>query len=74
VIAVVSVYNAAGALAASGRAPVQHEILGPGSESTFVVSVPGVGDVARYRISFNSGDEVIPHVDRRTKAQAARTP
>jgi hypothetical protein len=74
VTAVVSVFNGAGALAASGRAPVQRATLAPGAESTFVVGVPGASDVARYRISFDSGNSVVPHVDRRLGPQGQRTP
>ena len=40
-------------------------VLAPGVESTFVVTVPGASDVGRYRVSFQSNDRVVAHVDRR---------
>jgi hypothetical protein len=42
----------------------------PGTESVFVVTVPGAADVGRYRVSFRSDDRIVPHVDRRAAAQA----
>jgi hypothetical protein len=50
---------------ASGRAAIDGSALGPGAESTFVVTLPGAGDVGRYRVSFRTGDRVVSHVDRR---------
>jgi len=50
--------------------------LGPGDESPFVVNIPNVVDVARYRVTFRSGSGVVRHVDRRANqtqlAQAVR--
>jgi hypothetical protein len=45
--------------------PVQSSSLRPGGETTFVVTVPGAGDVGRYRVSFRTDDRIVPHVDRR---------
>jgi hypothetical protein len=72
--AVVFVFDRAGAFAASGRAPVARPTLAPGDESTFVVAVPGVADVARYRVSFRTNDRVVPHVDRRSRGETAAHP
>jgi len=63
--AVVLLLTPEGDLLASGRAAIDASVLGPGAESTFVVTLPGAGDVGRYRISFRTGDLVIAHVDRR---------
>jgi hypothetical protein len=74
--AVVFAFNRNGAFVASGRAPLDFGALAPGDESPFVVNVPNVTDVARYRVTFRSGDAVVRHVDRRTNqvqlAQAVR--
>jgi flagellar basal body-associated protein FliL len=63
--AVVFVFNAEGGFTGSGRAAVEAVELVPGAESTFVVTVKGVTDVARYRVSFRTDDRLVPHVDRR---------
>ena len=42
-------------------------MLAPGSESPFVVTVAGAGDVGRYRISFRADDRIVAHVDTRGK-------
>jgi len=76
VTAVVFAFDRSGAFVASGRAPLDFSALAPGDESPFVVSVPNVSDVARYRVTFRSGDGVVRHIDRRTNqvqlAQAVR--
>jgi hypothetical protein len=63
--AVVFLFNRDGGFLASGRAAVESAPLGPGGESTFVVTVPGANDVERYRVSFRTDDRIVPHVDRR---------
>lgn len=63
--AVVFVFTSEGGYLASGRAAVEPPVLRPGGESTFVVTVPGAGDVGRYRVSFRTDDRVVPHLDRR---------
>src|ERR1041384_6607105 len=64
--AVVFAFNGTGALIAGGRAPLDFSALAPGDESPFIVNVPNVTDVARYRVTFRSGDAVVRHVDRRS--------
>ena len=44
----------------------------PGDESPFVVNVPNVSDVARYRVTFRSGNGVVRHTDRRDQVQLAQ--
>jgi hypothetical protein len=63
--AVVILLNRDGGFLATGRAAVESTTNGRGVEGTFVVTVPGVNDVGRYRVSFRSDDGVVPHVDRR---------
>jgi hypothetical protein len=76
VIAVVFAFDRDGAFVASGRAPLDFSALAPGDESPFIVTVPNVTDVARYRVTFRTGDTVVRHVDRRSNqvqlAQAVR--
>lgn len=76
VTAVVFAFDRNGGFVASGRAPLEFSSLAPGDESPFVVSVPNVSDVARYRVSFRTGHGVVRHVDRRSNqvqlAQAVR--
>jgi hypothetical protein len=76
VTAVVFAFDRNGGFVASGRAPLEFGSLAPGDESPFVVAVPKVSDVARYRVSFRTGHGVVRHVDRRSNqvqlAQAVR--
>lgn len=76
VTAVVFAFDHTGAFVASGRSPLDFSALAPGDESPFVVNVPNVSDVARYRVTFRSGNGVVRHIDRRTDhvqlAQAVR--
>jgi hypothetical protein len=67
VAAVVFAFNRAGAFVASGRAGLDFTTLEPGDESPFVVTVPGVAEVARYRVSFRTDAGVVQHVDRRSE-------
>jgi hypothetical protein len=63
--AVVSLLDKRGALISTKDVPLDYRALGPGEEAPFKVSVPDPGSVARYRVSFRAGTEVVPHVDRR---------
>jgi len=69
--AVVFAFDADGGFLASGRAIIEASALGPGGESTFVVSVPVAGAVGRYRVSFRTDNRVVPHVDRRQGSKAS---
>ena len=72
VTAVVFLYNRDGGFLSSGRAALESPALGPGGESGFTVTVPGAGDVGRYRVSFRTEDLVVPHVDYRDKRDHAQ--
>ena len=66
VIAVVYVFDADGNYFASGKAALDFTALQPGEESPFVVHIPNVGRVTRYRVGFRSEEGgVVAHVDRR---------
>jgi len=63
--AVVFVFDADGGFVTSGRGAIDERVLNPSGESTFVVTVPDAAAVSRYRVSFRSGDRIVPHVDKR---------
>lgn len=65
IIAVVLVFDRQGGFLASGRAPLEFGRIAAGDESPFRVTVPGVKDVGRYRVSFRTESGVVRHVDRR---------
>jgi hypothetical protein len=71
-IAVVFLFNRNGDFVASGRAPLEFMALAPGDESPFRVSVPAVGEVGRYRVSFRTEAGGVRHVDRRQALVAHR--
>jgi len=74
-IAVVSVLNHEGDIVASGQGLVTGARAVPaGVESTFVVTVPGARDTARYRVAFKSNEHVIAHLDRRDHGVTAEVP
>ena len=63
--AVVFVFNADGGFVTSARAAVDASALRAAGETAFAVTVPDAASVSRYRVSFRSGDRIVPHVDRR---------
>jgi len=74
VVAVASLFDAAGALVASGNAPLDFTRLAPGEESPFVIVVMNAHAVVRYRLGFRSRDgRVLAHVDRRAEPTSADT-
>jgi hypothetical protein len=72
VTAVVFAFDRNGTFIASGRSAVEFSALAPGDESPFVVTVPNVTDVARYRVTFRSGSGVVRHIDRRGNPELAQ--
>ena len=68
--AVVFLFSRDGGFVASGRAGVDVTPFRPGTEAPFAVTIPGAIDVGRYRVSFRTDDQVLPHIDRRDRAMA----
>jgi hypothetical protein len=69
--AVVSLLDNKGGLISTKDVPLDYRALAPGEEAPFTVSVPDPGAIARYRVSFRAGTEVVPHVDRRSETKLA---
>lgn len=69
--AVVSLLDRTGALVSTKDVPLDYRALGPGEEAPFKVSIPDPGAIARYRVSFRAGTDVVPHVDRRSDTKLA---
>jgi hypothetical protein len=63
--AVVSAFDRKGAFVATGHAGLDFTTLGPGDESPFVVKIPEVSGVSRYRVRFRTESGNLRHVDRR---------
>ena len=77
ITAVVFAFDKDGTFVASGRALLDFTTLAPGDESPFVVTIPNVANVGRYRVSFRTESGVLRHVDRRSdqmRLAAARRP
>ena len=72
--AVVFLFDKQGGFISSGRAAVAAAALAPGAEAPFVISIsiPGVNNVGRYRVSFRTEDRVVPHIDRRKHESIAQ--
>ena len=67
VVATAFLFGPDGAFLSSSRAPLDFTTLAPGQESPFVVRVPVMGQVSRYRVGFRTEDgRVIAHVDKRS--------
>ena len=69
--AVISLLDRNGALVSTKDVPLDYRALGPGEEAPFKVSIPDPGSIARYRVSFRAGTDVVPHVDRRVDTKLA---
>src|ERR671912_25814 len=65
IAAVVFVFDRSGGFVASGRAALDFTNLAPGDESPFVVKIPDVAGVVRYRVSFRTEAGILRHLDRR---------
>jgi len=72
IAAVVFAFDRGGSFVASGRAALDFTILEPGDESPFVVTVPDVADVGRYRVSFRTEAGILRHLDRRAVLPPSR--
>jgi hypothetical protein len=68
VTAVVSVFDRDGRVAASAEAPLERVTLEPGDDTPFRVTIPGVANVGRYRVSFRDSAGLVRHVDRRPRS------
>jgi len=71
---VVFAFDRTGGFTASGRASLDFVVLEPGAESPFVVTIPNVTDVAKYRVSFRTEDGMMRHVDRRAEQMQLAKP
>jgi type II secretory pathway pseudopilin PulG len=69
--AVVSLLDDKGGLISTQDVPLDYRALHPGDEAPFKLRVPNPGAIARYRVSFRSGTDLIPHVDRRAETKLA---
>ena len=69
--AVISLLDRGGVLVSTKDVPLDYRALGPGEEAPFKVSIPDPGSIARYRVSFRAGTDVVPHVDRRVDTKLA---
>ncbi|HMD33932.1 MAG TPA: hypothetical protein VKH42_03140 [Vicinamibacterales bacterium] len=67
VTAVVFMFDRDGGFLGSGRGAIDARTLAPGGDSTFQLTVPGAGNVARYRVSFRTETGIVAHVDKRTR-------
>lgn len=63
--AVVSLFDHDGGPLTTSSAALSPPVLAPGTESTFMVTVPAAGNMGRYRVSFRTGEHVVSHVDKR---------
>jgi hypothetical protein len=69
--AVISLLNRDGALVSTKDVPLDYRAIAPGEEAPFKVTIPDPGSIARYRVSFRAGTDVVPHVDRRVDTKLA---
>jgi hypothetical protein len=69
--AVVSLIDDHGGLISTKDVPLDYRAIGPGEEAPFKILVPDPGSIARYRVSFRAGTDVVPHVDRRNDKKLA---
>jgi hypothetical protein len=71
--ATVFLFGPDGAFLTSGRSSLDVPTLDTGSQTAFAVTIPVIGSVARYRVSFrDSAGHPVSHIDRRNSASMAR--
>jgi len=74
ILAVVYLFDRDGNYFAGGKASLDFSVLQPGDESPFVVHVPNVGRVSRYRVGFRSEEGgIVAHVDHRGQLPGGTT-
>jgi hypothetical protein len=74
VVAVVYLFDRENQFFASGKAALEVPILASGAEAPFVIRVPGVSGISRYRVGFRHQDgAVVAHVDRRGELPGGTT-
>jgi hypothetical protein len=74
IVAVVYLFDRDGNYFAGGKAALDVAALRPGDESPFVVHIPSIGRVSRYRVGFRSEEGgVVAHVDRRGQLPTGMT-
>lgn len=73
-VAVVYLFDAEGEYFASGKAAIDLPALAPGDQSPFLIRLPNITKVSRYRLGFRMNDGgVFAHVDRRGEPLAGTT-
>ncbi len=71
VVAVVYLFDKDGAYFASGKAQLEFASMRPGEESPFVIKIPNIAHIGKYRVGFRRDDgSVIAHVDKRGQRAA----
>lgn len=68
-----TVFDRDGTVVGMGQTPLPVTVLAPGGETPFAISLPDADLINRYRISFMQGQTSVPHVDRRTTGEQARS-
>lgn len=73
-VAVVYLFDAQGEYFASGKAAIDFPALAAGDQSPFLIRLPNITKVSRYRLGFRMNDGgVFAHVDRRGEPLAGTT-
>jgi hypothetical protein len=69
--AVVTLLDRDGSLVSTKDVPLDYRAIAPGEEAPFTITIPDARSIARYRVSFRAGTDVVPHVDRRVDTKLA---
>ena len=67
-MAEVTVVGTSGEVMATRAVPIELQSLPPEANSSFTVTLDGVGTAQRYRIAFRGPDGIVRHVDRREES------
>ena len=68
IVAEVTVVGTSGDVMATRTVPIELQSLPPEANSSFSVTLDGVGTAQRYRIAFRGPDGIVRHVDRREES------
>ncbi|HEX5110801.1 MAG TPA: FxLYD domain-containing protein [Vicinamibacterales bacterium] len=65
--AVILALDRTGATVARVSAPIDRQVLSAGDRSSFRIAIPHGAGISRYRVSFESEEGLVRHVDRRPR-------
>ena len=64
-------FNTSGTVIGAGETPLPVNVLSPGAQTPFSLSLPDTEHISRYRVSFRQDQSNVPHLDQRDTSEQA---